>query len=72
MRPLHWGLRWSSLWGHKLCEGCATMGRCRHANFGTGAFGGGPCGATEPVRGAPKWAVPPCEFCHWGPRWSSL
>ena len=23
----HWGLRWSSQWGHETCEGCAGMGR---------------------------------------------
>ena len=22
----HWDLRWSSLWGHETCEGCADMG----------------------------------------------
>eukprot|EP00959_Pyramimonas_sp_CCMP1952_P329203 6892157-Pyramimonas_sp.AAC.1 len=22
----HWGLRWSSLWGHEACDGCADMG----------------------------------------------
>ena len=22
----HWGLRWSSLWGHETCEGCAEVG----------------------------------------------
>eukprot|EP00959_Pyramimonas_sp_CCMP1952_P353561 7407547-Pyramimonas_sp.AAC.1 len=22
----HWGLRWSSLWGHATCEGCAELG----------------------------------------------
>ena len=51
----HWGLRWSSLWGHETCEGCAEMGRWRHANFPTGAFGGAPYGATKRVRGVPKW-----------------
>ena len=24
-RRSHWGLRWSSLWGHETCEGCAEM-----------------------------------------------
>eukprot|EP00959_Pyramimonas_sp_CCMP1952_P099826 2087329-Pyramimonas_sp.AAC.1 len=24
--PCHLGLRWSSLWGHKTCEGCVGMG----------------------------------------------
>ena len=23
----HWGLWWSSLWGHETCEGSADMGR---------------------------------------------
>ena len=49
-------LRRSSLWGHETCEGCAEMGRWRHANFPTGAFGGAPYGATKRVRGLPKWA----------------
>ena len=31
------------------------MGRGRHANPATGAFGGAPCGATILVRGVPKW-----------------
>eukprot|EP00959_Pyramimonas_sp_CCMP1952_P047235 985723-Pyramimonas_sp.AAC.1 len=22
----HWDLRWSSLWGHETCVGCAEMG----------------------------------------------
>eukprot|EP00959_Pyramimonas_sp_CCMP1952_P248923 5203662-Pyramimonas_sp.AAC.1 len=22
----HWGLRWSSLWGHETCQGCGDMG----------------------------------------------
>ena len=22
----HWGLRWSPLWGHETCEGCADLG----------------------------------------------
>eukprot|EP00959_Pyramimonas_sp_CCMP1952_P471767 9498944-Pyramimonas_sp.AAC.1 len=30
------------------------MGRGRHANFATGAFGGAPYGGTKRVRGAPK------------------
>ncbi len=30
-----WGLRWSSLWGHEPCEGCAKM-RGRHADPATG------------------------------------
>eukprot|EP00959_Pyramimonas_sp_CCMP1952_P370698 7763851-Pyramimonas_sp.AAC.1 len=31
------------------------MGRGRHANAATGAVGGAPYGATNRVRGAPKW-----------------
>ena len=51
-------LRWSSLWGHDPREGCAEMGRGRHANPATGAFGGAPYGATILVRGVPKWCGP--------------
>ena len=29
--PCHWDLRWSSLWGHETCEGCAKMGAVTHA-----------------------------------------
>ena len=54
-RRSHWGLRWSSLWGHETCEGCARRGPNHHADAATGAFGGAPYGATERVRGAPKW-----------------
>ena len=50
----HWGLRWSSLWGHEPCEGCATMGAVTQANAASGAFGGAPYGATNHVRGVPK------------------
>eukprot|EP00959_Pyramimonas_sp_CCMP1952_P085482 1788050-Pyramimonas_sp.AAC.1 len=45
----------SSLWGHETFEGCATMGRRRHAGCATGTLGGAPCGATNRVRGVPKW-----------------
>ena len=31
------------------------MGRCCHANFPTGAFGGAPYVATKRLRGVPKW-----------------
>ena len=75
-----WGLRWSSLWGHKPCEGCAKMGvygwRSPHADPPPGAFGGAPYGATNRVRGVPKWGSMisggACEHGHWGRRWSSL
>eukprot|EP00959_Pyramimonas_sp_CCMP1952_P174722 3651653-Pyramimonas_sp.AAC.1 len=39
-----WGLRWTSLWGHEPCEGCAEMSGEPHANFATEAFGGAPYG----------------------------
>eukprot|EP00959_Pyramimonas_sp_CCMP1952_P302350 6326346-Pyramimonas_sp.AAC.1 len=53
--PCRWGLRWSSLWGHGTCEGCAEIWRWHHANPAAWAFGGAPNGATERARGAPKW-----------------
>ena len=57
LRVPHCGyrFRWSSLWGHEPCEGCAEMGRWRHADALAGAFGGVFYGATKRVRGAPKW-----------------
>ena len=54
-RSCEYRLRWSSLWGHEPCEGCAEMARWRHAGPGTGALGGAPYGATQRVRGVPKW-----------------
>ena len=56
LRVPHCGyrFRWSSLWGHKPREGCAKMGRWRHADPPAGAFGGAPYGATNRVRGVPK------------------
>ena len=33
----HWGLRWSSRWGHETCEGCAEMGvgeACERSHWG--------------------------------------
>eukprot|EP00959_Pyramimonas_sp_CCMP1952_P454492 9469996-Pyramimonas_sp.AAC.2 len=45
--PCRWGLRWSFVWGHDPCEGCADMTRGRHANPATGAFGGAPNVATK-------------------------
>ena len=54
----HWGLGWSSRWGHEPCEGRAEMGMRwagrTHVNCATGAFGGAPYGATNRVRGVPK------------------
>ena len=54
----HWGLRWSSLWGHEPCEGCAEVsmrwaGRKR-ADVATGALVGAPYGQTKCVRGVQK------------------
>ena len=31
--PCHWGLRWSSLWCHETCEGCAKVEGGGHAGF---------------------------------------
>ena len=74
--PCHWGLRWSSLGAHEPCEWCAEMGGGLHAACATGAFGGAPYGATDRVRGVPKWwsmgGGDACERTHWSLRWSSL
>ena len=35
--PCHWGLWWSSLWGHGTCEGCAEIGggeACGRSHWG--------------------------------------
>eukprot|EP00959_Pyramimonas_sp_CCMP1952_P067966 1418627-Pyramimonas_sp.AAC.1 len=53
-RGRHWDLRWSSLWGHGTCEGCAKMELRRQADCATGTLGGAPYGATERVRGVTK------------------
>eukprot|EP00959_Pyramimonas_sp_CCMP1952_P380899 7980527-Pyramimonas_sp.AAC.1 len=42
--PCHWGLRRSSLWGHEPCDKFANMGRRRHVDPATEAFGGTPMG----------------------------
>ena len=55
----HWGLPWSSTWGHETCEGCAEMGVKPHANFATEAFGGAPDGATTRVRDVPTLGLEP-------------
>ena len=47
----HWDLRWSSLWGHETCEGCAKMGRVPHAGCATGTLVGAPYGATKRCAG---------------------
>eukprot|EP00959_Pyramimonas_sp_CCMP1952_P446757 9354679-Pyramimonas_sp.AAC.1 len=39
----HWGIRWSSLWGH---EALCWVGEA-HVDTATGAFGGDPYGATK-------------------------
>ena len=68
----HWSLRWSSLWGHETLSWVALT----HATAATGAFGGTPYGATNRLRGVPKWGsmsgADACEHPHWGLRWSSL
>eukprot|EP00959_Pyramimonas_sp_CCMP1952_P199829 4179642-Pyramimonas_sp.AAC.1 len=33
-----WDHRWSSLWGHGTCEGCAKIGQGRHASSATGTI----------------------------------
>ena len=52
--PCHWGLRWSSLWGHVACEWWAEN-VVTHADPATEAFGGAFYGATKRVRGVPNW-----------------
>eukprot|EP00959_Pyramimonas_sp_CCMP1952_P115901 2422922-Pyramimonas_sp.AAC.1 len=44
-----WDLRWSSLWGHETCEGCAEMKWMRraHGNAGMWTFGGVQYGTTK-------------------------
>merc|ERR1712190_669993 len=69
----HWDLRWSSLWGHETCEGCAKMGPRM------------PCGLRHwDLRWSSLWGHETCEGCakmgprmpcglrYWDPRWSSL
>merc|ERR1712153_238645 len=43
----HWGLRWSSLWGHETLHWVGET----HANCATGTFGGAPYGATQRCTG---------------------
>eukprot|EP00959_Pyramimonas_sp_CCMP1952_P159475 3335362-Pyramimonas_sp.AAC.1 len=45
--PCNWGLRWSSLWGHKTLFWAGVT----HAGGATGAFGGAPYGATRSCTG---------------------
>ena len=63
----HWSLRWSSLWGHEPCEGCAKIGGGTHADPPPGAFGGAPYGATHRVRCVPEWARSPMRTLPLGP-----
>jgi len=63
----HWDLRWSSLWGHNTCEGCAKMGRRRHAGCATGTLDGAPYGATKHVRCVPKWGGAAMRAAPLGP-----
>ena len=42
-----------TLWGLEPCDGCAEMWVELYADPATGAFGGSPYGATNPVRDAP-------------------
>ena len=55
---------------------CVMVRTGPHANTATGAFGGAPYGATNRVRGVPKWGsmrgADACEHAHLGLRWSSL
>eukprot|EP00959_Pyramimonas_sp_CCMP1952_P464294 9486334-Pyramimonas_sp.AAC.1 len=44
----------SPTWGHEACEGCAIMGRWRHASCATWTLGGAPPEATKRVRGVPQ------------------
>eukprot|EP00959_Pyramimonas_sp_CCMP1952_P085644 1791326-Pyramimonas_sp.AAC.1 len=61
-RP-HWGLRWSSLWGHETMSWAGGP----HANTTTGAFVGPPMGP----RNAALGGGPACEHPQWGLRWTS-
>ena len=63
----HWGLRWSSLWGHETCEGWAKVGVVTYAIPASGALGGAPYEATKRMRGGPKWAWSPMRFLPLGP-----
>ena len=47
-----WGLRWSSLWGHETCEGCAELGAvgaCERSHLG--------------LRWSSLWGHETCEGC---------
>eukprot|EP00959_Pyramimonas_sp_CCMP1952_P278980 5832843-Pyramimonas_sp.AAC.1 len=67
----HWGLRWSSPWGHEACEGCAEMnvgGRMRAAALGHSVeLPMGP----RTCEGCAKMSVgAACGRLPWGLRWS--
>eukprot|EP00959_Pyramimonas_sp_CCMP1952_P257211 5374215-Pyramimonas_sp.AAC.1 len=52
----HWGLRWSSPWGHGTCEECADMGAagaCERSHWGL--RWNSRYGATKRARGVPRW-----------------
>eukprot|EP00959_Pyramimonas_sp_CCMP1952_P435252 9113962-Pyramimonas_sp.AAC.1 len=53
--PGHWGLRWSPLWDHEPCEGCAEIGVGRMRTLPLGLSVEPLCGATNCVSGVPKW-----------------
>ena len=51
-RLRHWDLRWSSLWGHETCEGCADIG------------GRDTCGLCHwDLRWGSLWGHETCEGC---------
>eukprot|EP00959_Pyramimonas_sp_CCMP1952_P158866 3322665-Pyramimonas_sp.AAC.1 len=50
----HWGLRWSSQWGHGTREGRAEWAQWCHASAAIEAFGAVPHRATKYVKGVPK------------------
>ena len=59
----HWGLRWSSLWGHETLSWAGET----HASAASGALGGAPYGATNRLRGVPKWGVAHMRAVPLGP-----
>eukprot|EP00959_Pyramimonas_sp_CCMP1952_P364067 7624029-Pyramimonas_sp.AAC.2 len=54
MRTLPLGPSVELRWGRETHEGCAEVGRGRHANPAARAFGGAPYGATKRLKGVPK------------------
>eukprot|EP00959_Pyramimonas_sp_CCMP1952_P159132 3328176-Pyramimonas_sp.AAC.1 len=53
--------------GHEACEGCAEMARGRHASSAIGTSGGAPYGATQRLKGVPKWPEAAMRFPPLGP-----